>query len=265
VSVIYDNLGGKRVDVYPYGDTLLIRGADGAEYDTFKGSSWAISAGPIAKPIVVQPGSRYSSDPSELPVRWEGPLTITPRCQGNELPPLTIAVADPGPTPSAQDALSRSAQATQIFRECMPNQDGSSVVGTISPPDGAGFDPITTRCWAQIQRYEGFATVTFAFVSPLSAPAEPLTQYWFDLRIPEGAVPAEVSQWTFVVTADRVLSVDGPAGKATERGGTPPLLTDVDYIYEQGTWHHGDPGSTCGGGDTEGPGLYFFIVAAHSC
>jgi hypothetical protein len=243
------------------GTSFLVRGIDGREFDLAdEYRSLFVSGGPYREPIRLSPGESYTSPPIGPRVRWGGPLTIEPRRSGKRLEPLTVQVAVVGNTPGVADALRRAAQDAAIFEHCMPQPDGGPVVGRIAPPDGALFDPLRARCWAEVRTYDGFAAVTFAVLSPPSAPAVPLTEYLADLRVPDEE-PSEAFQWAFVVTESEVLSVDGPAYRAS----MPPMLVEVQYEWEEGSWRHFDPGETCGGGLSYGGGLVFFTEAYEPC
>lgn len=259
---VFENVGSTaaNIDVYHGVGTFTLVAADGATYDTARPLQLLLGPGPLP-PETLPPGGTRTYGSNDVSVRWGGPLTIHPVCQGKKLPPLDVSVANPGPTPTEADALNRSlAAAGSVFDGCRPGEGGAAVIGVLAPPNGAGLNPVEAKCWASIRTHEGFTVVTLAWVSPSSSPPFDPPQYWFDTRLPPGQGPSEFGQWTFVISAGDVRSVDGPVGAAT----APPDLEVVYFDRDGGNWVGGNRGS-CGGGSASGGGIFFFAPTSTPC
>lgn len=179
-------------------------------------------------------------------VRWSAPLTIEPVCTAirAHLPPVTLDVAVPGETPRPDAAIDAAVAVTHgVFDSCRPIDRTHAVTGEFPPPDGSALAPLPMRCWANVEREEGFDVVTLFFVSPADAqlkepplPGDP----WGLVRWRDDLPPWEVARFDFVVTTNEVR---GFASARISR--TPPADGRApSFEWWDGTWYRG--WGTCG-------------------
>lgn len=182
---------------------------------------------------------------SVVKVEWAGTLEVVPACPlfDDALPSLTLDVTVPGEAPAVNDALDAALGETHgLFRDCLPEPDGSWVTGVIEIPGATDAPPMLARCSASVVQSEGFDVVELRLISPPEAPEYEMPQYI--IRVPElpGTGSMEALRWTFVVTASGTREVEGPVNLHRTRhgGGMAPY-----FEFFGGKWRAG--ASACGG------------------
>jgi len=238
-----------RQDVPFSGTSFPYRVTDGAgvtwNTEDFMGHSWpgTIEQKPFA------PGDSKQADLEPLAVQFPGPLTAKPTCLGQQMPPLHVDVADPGATPTPQQAVARAVAASSgLFDGCAPGTTGS-VVGTVSPP-GDLTHSMDVRCEALVSNEQGFTVVTLVMGTPSSDPLPTVPAGLLSrIDVGHGAANWEALAWRFVVTPTGAFPV-ASAMEAISAG------TDVmypEYEISQNGWHGGG-GTRCGGDESSSGG-----------
>jgi hypothetical protein len=166
--------------------------------------------GPAPAPTQLAPGDSAPISTEDTPVIWDGPLDITPMCMGTAMPPITLAVANPGALPQPVSALQQAlADTGNAFENCTPTVDGSWVTGQTGgdPTGGQTTATLDARCAALVQMHDGFDVVVLAIVWPPHAPDIDLAklpgaiQAVPKLDLPDGTTMA-MAWWVYVVTRD---------------------------------------------------------------
>ena len=232
------NVSGAPVDEPSgYSDVRVLAG-DGTTWDAAD-TSRGVSGGGYEPPQQIAPGAAETSR-SGIAVQFPGPLSVTPICAGQTMPPLATTVAVPGATPDAEAAVRRAVAATSgLFARCAPTAS-QATIGTVVSPDHA--HSMDVRCSATVNAAPGFAVVTLLMSTPADGPVP---------KVSDGlVVPAEITAkgdaeaivWRFVVTANNVFSV-GAATHTSTRGYD---AMEPDYFIGHRGWHGGGA-SRCGG------------------
>ena len=260
LSVTFHNLSKHPISIQPgYGGVrVVVSSPDGTTYDTsvpIENETGLRGVGAIS----VQPGATTTQRVSNLRVRWQGPLSVTPSCGLSAAPPLRVAVSSPGLPASESAAVADVVAATgHLLDHCRPRASGVSVVGRVSAPD-RGAPPLQTRCSVTLHREGDFYEAQVLVVSPpdlrgagVHGPYEDLTPHWQAGQIRN----AQVIGWEFVVTRDGAFSVYSAETAETRSGGRAP-----DYTWSGAAGQRsggGQCGFTGGGfGGKDGPSLTF--------
>ena len=232
--------GTVKVSLVAYGFPVRVEAGNGATWDTadLMNHSW-----PPVLPTPLAAGASTTMESETLAVQFPGPLTVAPTCAGERMPQLHVTVADPGATPTPDEAVTRAiGAASGLFDRCPPPANGSTV-GTITPPDDPSLTLEDVRCSTEVATFPGFAVVTFVITTPSSGsePSVPLG-ILLPLDLPTKDGNAETVAWRFVVTATDVSPVAGATHSRT---------VDADAMataYEVSTtgWSTGGS-SRCGG------------------
>jgi len=255
MSLAVENVGASTQHVSSFAGTRLTVESESGEqlWDSAIANSVALGPGPDMG-LDLPPGETHVYSVPPVRVAWGGPLHLTPTCDGLRLPALIVDVAGSGSTPTAQQALDRALDATSgVFGSCTPKLDGTSLVGTLDPPDGGIAPSLDARCIAEIRAYDGFVAVDIGAVSPATIELDDLPAYYFQMPSPHRAeTNSESLLWTFVVTATDVITVQGPI---SEEGIAPGFRT-VDFRLGHGGWSRSV--SPCGNSGQSGPFISFF-------
>ena len=211
--------------------------------------------GPFIPEEDLEPGATFQPlIRSAVKVRWPGPLEVVPACPlfNDPLPSLSLDVTVPGKAPATSDALEAALGETHdLFRDCLPEPNGTWVTGVIEFPDAPGMP---ARCSASVVQGEGFDVVELRLVSPPDAPDYEMPQYI--IMVPElpGTGSMEALRWTFVVTASETREVEDLVNVNRTR----PADRMAPYFgYSDGEWNAG--ASRCGG---MGSGSGILIISA---
>lgn len=148
---------------YPEDASFAIRSPDGETYDTGRPTGPQPNFG-IASPVGLRPGQTVRRRRS-LPVRWRGPLRVTPSVDGARLPALHIGVTTPGRAPTERAAIASVVAATTLLDHCRPHEAGLAVSGRIESPEH-GVPPQSARCSITLRRHRGFVVAHVRVVVP---------------------------------------------------------------------------------------------------
>jgi hypothetical protein len=205
---------------------LVVKAADGTTYDPSALLDAFPGIPPPPPPRKLRAGATWHLGPEKVLVRWTGPLRITPKCLGNELRPLRVAVTAPMLRPVESAAVGEVvAAAGHLLDHCRPQTPGVAVEGQIYPPSGSG-PPMDAQCSVSLSWDGNFLVAqTLVLIPPgltgvqIYQPYEtlwPITQF-----LPLTASPPyEAIAWEFVVTRDQANPIAWATVTATCDGGT---------------------------------------------
>lgn len=232
---------------------LVLRAADGTTYDTRTspdtgaepGQHGAPSPPPIA-PIAIRPGATKHFYSPAVPVRWRGPLRITPGCL-KPLPALRVRVNAPGPPSDTLAAIDEVVAASgHLLDQCRPQTPGVPVDGQIDPPSGR-TPPMPAQCSLSFTSEGAFWVAQLLVVSP-PGPAglqiwQPYETLWQpSVPPPTLSPPYEAIAWEFVVSRGSAIPVAAATADAAY-----PSNHMAPFWYWSGTgWHFGGT-DQCGG------------------
>jgi hypothetical protein len=199
---------------------VALRAADGTSYDW--GERFAGLPGiPPPIPTKIPAGATKLLGRIAIPVRWSGPLQVTPECLGKPLPVLRVRVESPWPPPDESVAVDEVvAAAGHLLDHCRPQAPGVPVDGEIDPPSGSAA-PLNAACSISLD-WEGDFLVAQALV--LTPPGLSGVQIYqpYETLWPSGSLvgltsspPYEAIAWEFVVTADGALPVAAATTEAS--------------------------------------------------
>jgi hypothetical protein len=221
VSISFRNVSKHPVDVQPaYGGMwVLVKSPDGTTYDTRV--PWENSSAPPPGPIPLQPGATATRHllPG-LPIRWTGPLRVTPGCDITAAPPVRVAVTSPGLPKSPTDAVNAVVAASgHLLDNCRPTKPGVAVAGRIDPPSGDA-PPLQARCSVSLRPERGFYDAQVLVLTPpdlsgvhVEQPYEAFTGT--NVRNDN----TQALAWEFVVTRNGAMSVSSANYATSLRGG----------------------------------------------
>jgi hypothetical protein len=110
---------------------IVVRASDGTTFDS-NGSLAGLPGIPPPLPTTIRPGATKQLRLVAVPVRWSGPLRITPECLGKPLPDLVVRVTSPGPPADPSTAIGEVVGAAGGFLDhCRPQTAGVPVDGQI--------------------------------------------------------------------------------------------------------------------------------------
>ncbi len=204
----------------------------------------------------------------DTPIRWSGPLSITPVCSGLRIhmPTVQLAVAAPGAPATVSDAIDAAVGFPgSPFQACHPGPNGEPSTGSFSAPDGRDIPPMTLRCLAEVRQENGFDVVSLELVSPSDAPDYTIPENIFLFAIPDlpGSGPFVAARWGFVVTA---TSARPYLALELSRAPDTPGVTAYGYALHRGSWQLQEFGP-CGfeGAFGSWTGTYFFLDFVSAC
>jgi hypothetical protein len=264
VKFVLRNISKRSIKFYGGFNTtwLVVTEADGTTYDTRVPDEGVIPPGPV--PIKIRPRARLRLGSVGLPVRWSGPLQITPDCFGRSLPSLGVAVTAPGPPPEEGTAFGEVvAAAGFLLDNCRPQASGVPVDGQIDPPSGTA-PPMSAQCSLSMTSEGTFWVAQILVITPPGLQGVAIREpyelfeppYGFGGSSPFPPAPFEAIAWQFVVTADGPVPV-AAAGVLAMTGSA--TQSAPSFGWNGTTWQEG--GLPCGGeGSWEGgtyPGIAF--------
>jgi hypothetical protein len=199
------------------------------------------AAGPLPPERRLGPGNTDRIDSGVTTrVRWSGPLKIRPVCPGTGINMgwTLFDVAVPTPPASTSDAIAAAVTMPgSPWASCHPGPSGEVATGTLTPLEGAGLEPLTVRCSADVRHEEGFDVVGFSMISPVDAPGYVIPE---PTNVEEafsagGELPGSgamfVLRWVAVVSADEIRPVLFQSRTRTVGSGEYPT-----YALRGGTW-----------------------------
>jgi hypothetical protein len=258
VTLTVRNISDRTVAVLLRGEGLwlVVRAADGTTYDTRVPLRNEI--GGIELPTPLAPGTTQTVDEGKfLPVRWRGPLRVTPGCGKTALPAVTVAVNAPGPPDDLAAVADVVAASGHLLDHCRPRLAGVPVQGLIYPPSGKA-PPMPATCSVNITREGSFSVADALIVSPPGVGYAHVSQPYEDLSIDHPS-PFEVIAWEFVLTRNGATSVAAAEADATR----PANRMAPDWRWTGSDWL-GPGGGRCGGsggsGGGSGPDVVFVSV-----
>jgi len=198
------NISGAPVDV-AIGENgaagwLLISSGGQQVSDTSLAHSGVGGPPPTQKSLAA--GDSVSIEARDTPILWPGPLEVTPVCEGQTMPPVTLDTATTQAPGSPAEAVDMAVADTGgFFTNCPPKADGSWSQGSVPVGGGSTLD---TRCGAWVQENPVFDLVVLAAVAPSNAPELDLSTLPAAIQaVPMGVVPKGmgVRWWVYVVTA----------------------------------------------------------------
>ncbi len=227
----------------PEGETswsLNVTAAEGPVYDSSFRSAFEPPPTPTpSSPLL--PGHSIQTTSDQVAAQWGGPLRVVARCAGDRLPPLTVRVASPGPTPSTTSALRQSLRETGgLFRRCSPTSPAVAVLGTIEPPSGQAPASVAT-CAATVHVYDGFDVVTLSVITP---PGADVGLPGANAYLPPTLPPREAAEgivWRFVVSVRGAIDVGGSSRSRSWSGGVVPAKRALvpDFTWDGSVWSKG--------------------------
>jgi hypothetical protein len=251
-----------------FDSALVVRAADGTIYDTRKPLS-LLPGIPAPVPTRLPARKTMRLGTQTVPVRWSGPLRITPECEGRTLRALHVGVLSPGPPADESTALGQVVAASGHFLdECRPQTPGIAVSGQIDPPSGStpamsaecsvSLEPEGTFWVAQVLVLvpPGLQGVTveqpYELFAPPFSPVSPL---------PTTPPPYEAIAWEFVLTSESALPVAATTADAT---GGPPSQMEPSWYWNGTAWKLAGTGS-CGGYSWAWGGPYPTVEFISAC
>ena len=216
---------------------LVVKAADGTTYDTRV--PLENFSGPAPFPTKLRPRATRSLRRVAVPVRWKGPLQITPGCVRKSLHPLQVAVSSPGPPADGSTAVSEVvAAAGHLLDHCRPQTPGVAVDGLIYAPDGPPLPPMSAQCSVSITSEGSFSVAQVLVLSPPGLQGVTVQQpyeffgppYGFDSTPP----PYEAIAWEDVVTQDSAVSVVASLADASNVSPTSQMAPS--WTLEGTTW-----------------------------
>lgn len=236
-----------KVSLWVFSTGLVLKAADGTTYDT-SAPFQAFPGIPPPIPRKLRRGATWRLGPESVPVRWPGPLQLTPECLGKPLPGLRVAVVTPWPRPDESAAVGEVvAAAGHLLDRCRPQAPGVAVDGQIDPPSGSA-PPMDAQCSVSLG-WNGNILVAQALV--LIPPGLPNVQIFqpYETLWPISqflplatSPPYEAIAWEFVVNRDRAIPVAAASLAASNDSGR-----SAPFFSWNGTgWEQEGEGS-CGG------------------
>jgi hypothetical protein len=226
------------------GTSLVLKAGDGTTYD-----SGALLRGipvPPSLPVKLRAGNTLHLGAQQVPVRWRGPLQVTPECASKALPKLSVSVTSSWPSPASSTAIGEVATAAgHLLDHCLPQAPGVPVTGQIDAPSGSAA-PMNAQCSISLTSEGGFLDAHVLVLVPVGLTGVQIFQP-YELLWPgdsplssvslTAAPPYEAIAWEFVVTRDKATPVaastltaqgaESCGGTGFAYGGTGP---DLEFI-----------------------------------
>jgi hypothetical protein len=250
-----------------FGTSLVLRAGDGTTYD----SAAPLQGIPVPPPVPhkLRAGRTLRLGIEKVPVRWRGPLQITPECEGRALPKLSVNVTSSWPSPAPGTAISEvAAAAGHLLDHCLPETPGVAVSGQINPPSGSAA-PMNAQCSISLSSEGGFLDAQVLVLIPGALSGVQIFEP-YELLWPNGGPPAvaltaappyEAIAWEFVVTRDKATPVAASTVTAsTATGKSAPSFTwNTKGWKSQGAESCGGTGFAWGG---TGPDVEFISACS---
>lgn len=219
LSFVVRNISNRtvRVSLSPGGLWLVVSAADGTTYDTR--APLRNEIGLLGGLTAIPPrGTETTSLIGKyLPVRWSGPLRITPGCGQTALPVMQVSVRAAGSPSSDRSAIATVvASSGHLLDHCRPQRPGVPVEGKIYAPKGDA-PPMRATCSVSIDRLRGFLVAQILILVPPNVQGvrvrQPYEQLSFTNPTPS---PYEAIAWQFVVTRHGATPVSAAEALATK-------------------------------------------------
>jgi hypothetical protein len=237
VKFTLHNVSKRRVTVYSP-TWLVVKAADGTTYDT--SVPLRDLPGPPFSPLTkLRPGATKSIGRVGVPVRWEGPLRITPRCSRRSLPPLHVAVLSPGPPADGGAAVSEVvAAAGHMLDQCRPQTPGVPVDGQLDAPAGGTAPPMSAQCSVSLSSEGNFWDAQVLVLIPPGLQGVSIQQPYEFFAPPfafeSSPPPFEAIAWEDVVTSDGAVTVASTLADAVDPSPTNQMAPS--YSWNGTTW-----------------------------
>lgn len=213
------------VSFWVFSAGFVLKSPDGTSYDT-DAPYESFPGIPPPTPRKIPAGATWHFRAISVPVRWRGPLIITPGCLGAKLHPLRVQVGGPWPSPRPSSAIGEVvAAAGHFFDHCLPQTPGVPVDGQITAP-GHADAPMDARCSISISSEGTFLVAQALVLIPhglsgvqIYQPYETLWPIDNPFQGTPSPPPSEAIAWEFVVTRDRAIPVAASSTTATCGGG----------------------------------------------
>ena len=241
-----------KVFLQPGSPWVRVSDPDRKAYDSRDFVNWRV--GPTGSITPIRPGATMT-ERLRLPVRWQGPLRVTPGCTTTALRTIPVDVTSPGLPTSRGHAISEVvAAAGHLLDHCRPRTSAVAVVGRIDPPRGDA-PPLQARCSVILRRERGYYLAQVLVVTPPNLRGVHLVQRPYEeISIPNvesktgpccgSTRDAEAVAWEFVVTRRGATSVDSNSVATTLAGGS----AIPEGIWTSAGWPRPSSGSySCGG------------------
>jgi hypothetical protein len=228
--------------------SVVLHAADGTAYnpDAFYAGLPGI---PPPIPAKIPRGAKLLLRPIAIPVRWRGPLELTPECLGKALPALQVRVASPGRPADQSAAIGEVVAASaHLLDHCVPQTPGFPVNGQIDPPSG-NAPPLSAECSLSLSSEGSFLVAQVLVLTPpglsgvqIFQPYETLWPigHFVGLNSPP---PYEAIAWAFVVTREKATPVAAASLTATNSSGQ-----TVPFFDWNGSGWRESGSYSCGGG-----------------
>lgn len=251
-----------------FSTSLVLKAADGTTYD----SSAPLRGIPVPPPSreLLRAGATRHFGAEEVPVRWRGPLQVTPKCEGKALPPLEVSVTSTWPSPAPSTAIGEvAAAAGHLLDHCLPQTPGVPVDGQIDAPSGSAA-AMDAQCSISLSSEGGFLDAHVLVLVPGNLSGvqifEPYELLWPNAGPPSAASltsapPYEAIAWEFVVMRDKAIPVAASTLSASSATGksAPSFAWSKTGWKAQGAESCGGTGFAWGG---TGPDLEFISACS---
>jgi hypothetical protein len=246
--------------------SVVLRAPDGTVYDP--NALYAALPGiPPPIPYKLRRGADVLLRRIAIPVRWRGPLELTPECLGKELPALEVRVAAPGPPADQSAAIAEVVAASgHLLDHCLPQTPGFPVDGQIDAPV-RNVPPLPAECSISLSSEGSYLTAQVLVLSPSGLSGVQIFQPYETLW-PNGQFvgltsppPYEAIAWEFVVTRERATPV--AAASLTATNASSQVVPFFDWNgsgwRQSGSYACGVGGFSAGG---RGPEIAFISTCA---
>ena len=249
VALVLRNVSKRPVKYssWLFSESAVVRAPDGTVYDP-NAYTAGLPSIPPPIPSKLRPGAKALERRVDVPVRWRGPLRITPECLGKALPALRVWVTSPGPPSDESAAIDEVVAASgNLLDGCRPQTPGTPVDGQIAPPSGTA-PPMDAQCSVSITPDRTFWVAQVLVLVPPDLQGVQVFQP-YELLWPLGSLvglasspPYEAIAWEFVVTRDKATPVAASSLAATNSSSqTAPF-----FHWHRSGWRQDGTGS-CGG------------------
>ena len=235
--------------------SVVLRAPDGTTYDP-DALYTALPGIPPPIPAKIGRGATVTLRRVAIPVRWRGPLELTPECLGKELSALEVRVAAPGPPADQSAAIAEVVAASgHLLDHCLPQTPGFPVNGQIDPPSG-NAPPLNAECSLSLNSAGSFLVAQVLVLTPPGLTGVQVFQPYETLW-PNGQFvglasppPYEAIAWAFVVTREKAVPVAAASLTATNPSGqiVPLFEWNGSGWRQSGTY-------SCGGGSVSAGGV----------
>jgi hypothetical protein len=270
VKVVLHNVSKRAVKFsrWVFDAAVVLKAADGTTYDS-NGFYAGLPGIPPPLPTKIRRGARVLLSRIAIPVRWSGPLQLTPECLGKALPALSVRVGAPWPRPDQSAAADEVvAAAGHLLDQCRPQAPGVPVYGQINPPSG-NAPPMNAECSLSIGWEGSFLVAQVLVLIPPGLPGVQIFQpyetlwptgHWVGLA---SSPPYEAIAWEFVVTRYKAIPVAAATLSATNSSSqmAPFWGWDGSGWRLEGTGSCGGTGFAAGG---RGPEIEFISACPAS-